>query len=68
MEDADQQQPPAAGAPAHTHQSLVKLPGFWTKDPVSRLRLADDHFALRNMVDPVAQYLFFSFSGFFPSS
>jgi hypothetical protein len=59
MEDIEQQPPPAAGAgqaPPHTHQQLVKLPGFWTEDPVSWFRLAEGQFALRNVTDPVARY------------
>ncbi len=53
----DDQQPPAAGAalpPAH--QSSVKLPPFWTEDPVSWFRLAEGQFALRNVTDPIARY------------
>jgi hypothetical protein len=37
-------------------QSLVKLPAFWTEDPVSWSRLAEGQFALRNVQDPVACY------------
>jgi hypothetical protein len=53
MEDAEQQQPLA---PAHAHHPLVKLPGFWTKDPVLWFRLAEGQFTLRNVEDPVAHY------------
>jgi hypothetical protein len=57
MEDVEQQPPQVAGAcQASTHQSLVKLPGFWTEDPVSGFRLAEEQFALRNVKDPVARY------------
>jgi hypothetical protein len=57
MEDIEQQPPPAAGAgQAPTHQQLVKLPGFWTEDPVSWFRLAEGQFTLRNVTDPVARY------------
>jgi hypothetical protein len=58
MENDDQQPPaPTAGAAqAPPHQSLVKLPAFWTEDPVSWLRLAEGQFALRNVQDPVARY------------
>jgi hypothetical protein len=57
MEDIEQQQPPAVGAgQAPNHQPLVKLPGFWTEDPVSWFRLAEGQFNLRNVADPVALY------------
>ncbi len=58
MENDDQQPPaPTAGAALPpVHQSLVKLPPFWSEDPVSRFRLAEGQFALRNVVDPVACY------------
>jgi hypothetical protein len=55
----DDQQPLAAAAGAGQgppHQSLVKLPAFWTEDPVSWFRLAEGQFALRNVTDPVAHY------------
>jgi hypothetical protein len=38
------------------HQSLVKLPAFWTEDPVSWFRLAEGQFAFRNIKDPVVRY------------
>jgi hypothetical protein len=45
MEDAEQ------------HPSgLVKLPAFWTEDPVSWFRLAEGQFTLRNVADPIARY------------
>jgi hypothetical protein len=57
MEDMEQQLPQAAGAgQAPTHQQLVKLPGFWTEDPVSWFRLAEGQFALLYVTDPVARY------------
>jgi hypothetical protein len=55
----DEQQPPAlaaSAAQAPPHQSLVKLPAFWTEGPVSWFRLAEGQFALRNVQDPVARY------------
>jgi hypothetical protein len=55
----DEQQPPALGAgaaQAPQQQSLVKLPPFWTEDPVSWFRLAEGQFTLRNIQDPVARY------------
>ncbi len=56
MEDVEQQQPLAAGTPAQPHQFLVKLPGFWTEDPVPWFRLVEEQFALCNVVDLVAHY------------
>jgi hypothetical protein len=57
--EIDEQQLPAlaaGAAQAPPHQSLVKLPAFWTEDPVSWFRLAEGQFALRNVQDPVARY------------
>jgi hypothetical protein len=34
----------------------VKLPSFWTEDPVLWFRLAEGQFNLRNVADPVARY------------
>ncbi len=57
MEDAEPQpQAVAGGAPPLPLAGLVKLPPFWTEDPVSWFRLAEGQFALRNVVDPVARY------------
>jgi hypothetical protein len=59
MEDIEQQllPVPVAGAgQAPNQQSIVKLPSFWTEDPVSWFRLAEGQFALRNVGDPVARY------------
>jgi hypothetical protein len=55
MEDVEQQLPPAASQ-APTHQSLKKLPRFWTEDPVSWFWLAEGQFTLHNVMDPVARY------------
>jgi hypothetical protein len=58
MEVTEQKQPPlpAAGAPVYVQQSLVKLPRFWTKDPLLWFPLAEGQFTLQNSVDPVACY------------
>jgi hypothetical protein len=44
------------GTPQPNHQSIVKFPSFWTKDPVSWFCLVEGKFTLHNMVDPVARY------------
>jgi hypothetical protein len=41
---------------APVHQSLVKLPAFWTEDPVSWFRLAEGQIAFRNVTHPVLRY------------
>jgi hypothetical protein len=59
MEDIEQQPPPvpvAGAGQAPNQQSVIKLPSFWTEDPVSWFRLAEGQFALRNVVDPVSRY------------
>jgi hypothetical protein len=57
MEDAEPQpQAVAGGAPPPPPSGLVKLPPFWTEDPVSWFHLAEGQFALRNAADPVASY------------
>jgi hypothetical protein len=57
MEVIEQPPPLAAGAgQAPLHQQLVKLPSFWTEDPVSWFRLAEGQFTLCNVTDPVARY------------
>jgi hypothetical protein len=57
MEDAEQQPQAAVGGNLPPHLSgLVKLPAFWTEDPVSWFRLAERQFTLQNVVDPIARY------------
>jgi hypothetical protein len=50
------QQRGAGAAPRPVHQSLVKLPTFWTEDPVSWFRLAEGQFTLCIVTDPVVRY------------
>jgi hypothetical protein len=58
MEDAEQQPPQASGGgnPPPPPSGLIKLPAFWTEDPVSWFRLAEGQFTLRNVADPIARY------------
>ncbi len=52
--DKLQPPPPVAGTPPAIGQ--IKLPPFWPEDPASWFRLAEEQFALRNVVDPVTRY------------
>jgi hypothetical protein len=57
MEDAEPQpQAVAGGAPPPPPSGLVKLPPFWTEDPVSWFRLVEGQFELRNVADPITHY------------
>ncbi len=57
MEDAEPQaQPAAGGTPPPGHQGLIKLPDFWTENPISWFCLAEGQFTLRNVTDPVTRY------------
>jgi hypothetical protein len=53
-EDVGPQQ--AAGAPPPEHQSLIKLPAFWTEDSVSWFWLTEGQFTLWNMADLITRY------------
>jgi hypothetical protein len=59
MEDSElQPQPAAGGAPPPRHQSLIKLPAFWSKDPTSWFCLVEGQFMLRNVANPIACYYY----------